>query len=191
MGQMDMPHASEGPLEINEDESVVFKNGIPYLNNGRITRLSHRLPVSVGVNVRKGLPAGFSVEAGVMYTQLVSDGVLAETSAHVTQRLHYVGIPVRANWNFVDRRRFVAYLSAGGAVEKCVYGTQGSEKITVDPLQFSVTAAVGAQLNLTKRLGVYVEPGVSHYFDDGSKVETIRKESSLNFTLQAGLRLMY
>jgi hypothetical protein len=38
---------------------------------------------------------------------------------------------------------------------------------------------------------VYVEPGVSHYFDDGSKVETIRKESALNFTLQAGVRLMY
>jgi hypothetical protein len=190
-GQLNLADASENPVEIEEGEGVVFKNGIPYTNNSRVKSIKHRQPVSVAVNVRKGLPLGFSVEAGVMYTRLVSDAVLAETGATVTQRLHYIGIPVRANWNFVTRERFTAYLSAGGAVEKCVYGTLGSETVTVNPLQLSVSAAAGAQLNLTKHLGVYVEPGVSHYFDDGSDVETIRKERTLNFTLQAGLRLMY
>ena len=76
-------------------------------------------------------------------------------------------------------------------VEKCVYGKLGSEKETVKPLQFSVSGAVGAQLNATKRVGVYVEPGVAYYFDDGSDIQTIRKENPFNFNIQAGIRLTY
>ena len=99
--------------------------------------------------------------------------------------------PTRANWNFIDTKRFTVYVSAGGAVEKCVYGTIDSEKETVKPLQLSVLGAVGAQLNLTNHLGFYVEPGVSYFFDDGSDIQTIRKENPCNFTLQAGFRLSY
>ena len=57
--------------------------------------------------------------------------------------------------------------------------------------QLSVLGAVGAQLNLTNHLGFYVEPGVSYFFDDGSDIQTIRKENPCNFTLQAGFRLSY
>lgn len=64
-------------------------------------------------------------------------------------------------------------------------------KETVKPLQLSVLGAVGAQLNLTNHLGFYVEPGVSYFFDDGSDIQTIRKENPCNFTLQAGFRLSY
>lgn len=83
------------------------------------------------------------------------------------------------------------YVSAGGAIEKCVYGKVGSEKETVKPVQLSVMGAVGAQYNISNRVGIYVEPGVSYFFDDGSPIETIRKENPTNFTLQAGIRLTY
>ena len=86
---------------------------------------------------------------------------------------------------------FSVYLTAGGAIEKCVYGKLGDEKQTVDPVQLSVLGALGAQYNLSRRWGLYVEPGISYYFDDGSKVQTIRKERPCSFTLQAGLRLTY
>jgi hypothetical protein len=76
-------------------------------------------------------------------------------------------------------------------IEKCVYGKLGTEKETVKPLQFSVSGAVGAQFNATKRVGIYVEPGVAYFFDDGSDVQTIRKENPFNFNIQAGIRLTY
>ena len=76
-------------------------------------------------------------------------------------------------------------------MEKCVYGKIGSESETVKPLQFSVMGAVGTQYNISRRVGVYVEPGVSYFFDDGSDVQTIRKEKPCNFTLQGGIRLTY
>ena len=69
--------------------------------------------------------------------------------------------------------------------------TEEPKKETVKPLQFSVSGAVGAQVNATKRLGIYVEPGVAYYFDDGSDIQTIRKENPFNFNIQAGIRLTY
>ena len=70
-------------------------------------------------------------------------------------------------------------------------GQLGTEKETVKPLQFSGSGAVGAQFNATKRVGIYVEPGVAYFFDDGSDVQTIRKENPFNFNIQAGIRLTY
>ena len=34
-------------------------------------------------------------------------------------------------------------------------------------------------------------PGVAYYFDDGSDIQTIRKENPFNFNIQAGIRLTY
>ena len=64
----------------------------------------------------------FSVETGVTYTMLSSEITYENSSEKTDQKLHYIGIPVRANWSFVNDKRFTVYVSAGGAIEKCVYG---------------------------------------------------------------------
>ena len=61
-------------------------------------------------------------------------------------------------------------------------------KIKDGPLQFSVNSAVGFQYNASSLLGVFVEPGVAYYFNNGSDIETIYKEKPLNFNLKIGLR---
>ena len=124
-------------------------------------------------------------------TETTSIIKLADGNQEVEQKLHYVGIPLRANWNFLDKKLVTLYVSGGGMIEKCVYGKLGSEKETVKPLQFSVSGAVGVQLNATKRIGIYMEPGVAYFFDDGSSVQTIRKENPFNFNIQAGIRFTY
>lgn len=170
-----------------------MKGGIPYSReNGRqISNIDHHHPISFGLTVRKNLPKGFSVETGLVYTLLASEVTFNGSSNILDQRLHYLGIPLRANWNFLDRKSFILYLSAGGMMEKCLYGKMESEDITIRPLQFSATAAVGMQYNINRRIGLYAEPGFAYYFDDGSSIETIRKENPANFTLQAGIRLTY
>lgn len=67
---------------------------------------------------------------------------------------------------------------------------QGSEHSSfhVNQLQCSVSASVGAQFDLTKYMGLYMEPGVTYYFNDGSGIETIRKEHPFNFSFQLGIR---
>lgn len=184
---------TNGVIAIPGEQELTFKDGMPYVlkRSDEPVDAKHRQPVSVGFSVRKNLGHGLSVESGLMYTYLYSDLYFGKGNNSVEQKLHYLGIPLRVNWNFVDTRKFSVYLSAGGAIEKCVYGKLGDEKQTVDPVQLSVLGALGAQYNLSRRWGLYVEPGISYYFDDGSKVQTIRKERPCSFTLQAGLRLTY
>ena len=163
------PTAGNEIIQIPNNQVVVFKEGVPYLKRtDEIVDIKHHQPVSFGLSVRKGLAKGFSVETGVTYTLLSSD--------------------VQTVVNFFDKDRFTLYVAAGGIVEKCVYGKLGNDKLTVNPLQFSVSGAVGAQFNATKHIGVYVEPGVAYFFDDGSDVQTIRKDTPFNFNLQAGIR---
>lgn len=179
-------------VTIPTDKELVFEEGVPYLRApSPEPEIEHRLPVSVGVSVRKLLPKGFSVETGLTYTLLSSDIKVAGRGRVESQKLHYLGIPLRANWNFLDKKNFTLYVSGGGMVEKCVYGKVAGEKVNVKPLQLSVMGAVGAQYNANRHIGVYVEPGVAYFFDDGSHVQTIRKETPFNFNLQAGIRFTY
>lgn len=192
MSRVSMVSVSNGLLSIPSDQTLVFEDGVPYLRQAnQVVDMKHHQPISFGLSVRKSLAKGFSVETGLTYTLLSSDAKFADSDQKTEQKLHYLGIPLKANWNFLDKKLFTLYVSGGGMIEKCVYGKLGTEKETVKPLQFSVSGAVGAQLNATKRIGIYVEPGVAYFFDDGSDVQTIRKENPFNFNIQAGIRLTY
>lgn len=57
-----------------------------------------------------------------------------------------------------------------------------------DRMQWSVNGSVGAQYDFIPQLGLYVEPGVKYYFDNGSKIENAFKDKKTNFNLQLGLR---
>lgn len=192
MSRVSMAAVSNGMVQIPNDQTLVFEEGVPYLRQvQRVADIEHHQPLSFGLSVRKSLKRGFSLETGLTYTLLSSDAKLGEGEQSVEQKLHYLGIPLRANWNFLDKKLFTLYVSGGGMIEKCVYGKLGTEKETVKPFQFSVSGAVGAQFNATKKIGIYVEPGVAYFFDDGSDVQTIRKENPFNFNIQAGIRLTY
>lgn len=192
MSRVSMVSVSNGLLSIPSDQTLVFEDGVPYLRQAnQVVDMKHHQPISFGLSVRKSLAKGFSVETGLTYTLLSSDAKFADSDQKTEQKLHYLGIPLKANWNFLDKKLFTFYVSGGGMIEKCVYGKLGTEKETVKPLQFSVSGAVGAQFNATKRVGIYVEPGVAYFFDDGSDVQTIRKENPFNFNIQAGIRLTY
>lgn len=183
---------ASGVIQIPGDQTVIFQEGVPYFRQTKeVSDIEHHQPISFGLSVRKNLRRGFSLETGLTYTLLSSDAKIAGSDKKVEQKLHYIGIPVRANWNFVEKKLFTLYVAGGGMVEKCVYGKLGGEKVAVNPLQFSVNGAVGAQFNATKRMGVYVEPGVAYFFDDGSDMKTIRKENPFNFNIQAGVRFTY
>lgn len=166
------------------------------------TSVKHHMPVTIGFSLDWNLDKNWTLETGLNYTLLSSD-IRSGSKSYVeeTQKLHYVGIPLKIRRSIWQNRWFSVYASVGGAVEKCVSGRLESVTVTnggnrtsertsleVDPLQWSVVAAAGAQVNFTSRLGLYLEPGVAYYFDDHSGVETIRKEHPFNFNLQLGLR---
>lgn len=192
-GKLDLASASNSIVVVPKGEQIVFRDGLPYMTYDlqKVAKINHKQPLSFGFSVRKGISNHVSIETGLVYTMLSSDIIFEGAGENVSQKLHYIGIPLRANWNFLNRNQVTLYVSGGGMVEKCVYGEIDSEKETVKPLQLSVAGAVGAQYNVSKKVGLYLEPGISYYFDDGSTVQTIRKENPFTFTMQAGIRLTY
>lgn len=178
---------------VPEGQEIELRQEMPYLlgQNTRIASINHKQPISVGVTLRKRLPKGFSVETGLIYTYLASDVTFVGSSDLFEQKLHYIGVPLRASWAFFQRGPFSLYMSAGGMVEKCVHSDLFEAGNDVEPLQWSVAGAMGAQFDISRHVGIYAEPGVAYYFDDGSSVQTIRKENPCSFTMQAGFRFSY
>ena len=152
-------------------------------------------PISFGLSVNIPISSKFSVSTGVVYTRLSSDFTSIANSLvyERQQKLHYVGIPLTVLYNVWQWHGLNVYATAGGQADfnvKAYMTTEGTEtKLEKDNLQWSVNAALGVQYNFIPQLGIYVEPGIKHYFDNGSHIQNYFKHRPTNFNLQIGLRL--
>lgn len=167
------------------------------------TEYDHHLPIRIGLSVAYALTDRLSISSGLTYTRLSSDikDASRESKYIGEQRLHYVGIPVNVSYKVASFRWLGLYGTAGVLAEKCVSGTTdegyvenntmkytNTHDISSKPLQMSINAGVGIQFDFIDNVGIYAEPGLSYYFDDGSALQTIYKEKPLNFNLNVGVR---
>lgn len=179
--------------------------GIAVFNQGKEvkTEYKHHLPVRLRLNIAYNQSDHLAIESGLTYTRLSSDMSEGTNENRITgsQRLDYVGIPLNMRYKAFTYSPFSLYMSAGLLAEQCVSGSiskdyiisgksrkTDNETISTKPLQMSVNASVGLQLDLPGNIGIYAEPGLSYYFDDKSSLSTIYKEKKLNFSLNVGLR---
>lgn len=167
------------------------------------TEYEHHLPIRIGLSVAYALTDRLSLSTGLTYTRLSSDikDASRESNYSGEQRLHYVGIPVNVSYKMASFRWLSMYGTAGVLAEKCVSGSTeegyvinntvqqtNTHDVSTKPLQMSVNAGLGIQFNIIDNVGIYAEPGVSYYFDDGSALQTIYREKPLNFNLNVGVR---
>ena len=155
----------------------------------------HHAPVSVGLQVAFGIAPRLSLSTGLVYTRTSSDfyPYAPSSNYNVHQVLHYVGIPVGLNYEFWQSGGFHAYVMAGAEADYNVKNDTEEEGVKKenakrDRVQFSGKASLGAQYDITPKVGLYIEPGAKYYFDNGSHVENTFKDKKLNFNLQFGLR---
>jgi len=194
---------SAGPDNAGWEDSPGL--GILLFNQGMeiTTDIKHRQPIRAGVSFTYKLNERFGLGTGLSYTNLASDIRSGSESHYFTgkQMLHYIGVPLNVSYDVFRWKRIGLYASAGVLAEKCVSG-----KVTTDfivdnaksetetgslhtkPFQFSVNASAGIQLSITDMVGVYVEPGLSYYFNDGTDIKTIYKDKPLNLNCNFGLR---
>ena len=209
MGASSVTNSTATYVEAVGPDDVIWADnpqlGIGIFNQGKSvkTEYKHRLPVRVGLNVAYRLTDRLSVESGVSYTRLSSDmkDGTKDNYSSGSQKLDYIGVPLNVKYRAFGYRRLSVYASAGLLTEKCVSGKttheyvisgekkkHEAEDVAAKPWQLSVNAALGAQFDVLRNVGVYVEPGVSYYFDDRSTLSTIYKEKPLNFNLNLGVR---
>ena len=155
----------------------------------------HHAPVSVGLQVAFGIAPRLSLSTGMVYTRTSSDfyPYAPSSNYNVHQVLHYVGIPVGLNYEFWQSGGFHAYVMAGAEADYNVKNDTEEEGVKKedakrDRVQLSGKASLGAQYDITPKVGLYIEPGAKYYFDNGSHVENTFKDKKLIFNLQFGLR---
>lgn len=154
----------------------------------------HHQPISVGMQVGFHLLPKLKLSTGLVYTKVSSDFIsgVYDTRTVSTQDLHYIGILLNLSYSVWEYKGLHTYVTAGGegAVNiKNHTETDGEVKESKrDKMQWSTNASVGIQYDFIPQLGVYLEPGMKYYFDNGSQIENIFKDKKLNFNIQFGLR---
>lgn len=170
---------------------------------------SHKIPVKVGLTARYNITGGLGVETGLTYSVLSSSVKTGNSEtgnnwSSGSQTLHYLGIPLNISFNILNSRYVNIYVTGGGMMEKSISGNIKTDeyvdgkfartltaKISPKALQWSVNAAAGVQANILPQLGVFVEPGVSHHFKNGSRVRSIYTDKPTDFSLGFGLRYSF
>lgn len=191
-------YESSGPIYVNSLSAVnteyadneMFRVS-PYEQDTKdVTH--HDMPISIGFTASYSVTPRIALASGLVYTLATSSFQHGASMPKETQTLHYVGIPLNLSYTVWGNSWLRTYIMAGAQADMNVKATLKADghksNIDNDRAQFSVTGGAGVQLNVAQQLGVYVEPGVRYYFDNGSAVQTIFKEHPTNFSLQVGLR---
>lgn len=169
------------------------------------TKASYGIPVSFGVGIKMDLSPRWSIGAGLNYTLLsrqfygkytrigTSGSIENSTSSDIRNVQQYIGIPVNAFYDIISNDRINLYAYAGGTVEKCVsdkyslLNTSIVHKEKAPGLQLSANAGFGVEFMLGDHLGLYIDPSLRYYFDNGQP-KSIRTVQPLMLGFEMGFR---
>ena len=165
----------------------------------------HNRPKTFSLSLNKQLSSHWTFGTGLTYTRMKSD---FESEFHgatllKTQKIDYVGIPLRLTYRIWSKGRFNAYTTGGVTFEIPVHSSLDKKYIITSDssytlkgdikprYQWSVNLGVGVQYKLFKPFSLYLEPNMFYYFRNGSYLETYRTEHPFIITVPFGLRLTW
>lgn len=165
--------------------------------------ISHNIPLSFGITVRKQLYGQVAIETGLVYTYL-SSKMRKNEFGPWDNRLehHYLGIPVNLIVDLWSDSRWKLYISGGGMMEKGLRsvftqknymsqkGKTKVDKKSIDGLQWSVNASVGVSYRFYEDWSFYAEPKLYYYFDSDQPLST-RTEDPFGVGIGAGIRFQF
>ena len=178
----------------------------PTDGNSSLGEVAHHCrPKTFGLSINKQLSPKWTFGTGITYTRLKSEFESEYNKARLvkTQKIDYVGIPLRLTYQVWSKGRFNAYMTGGMAFEMPVHSSLEKKYIiTADSsytlkrdikprYQWSVNLGVGVQYKLFKPFSLYLEPNMFYYFRNSSNLETYRTEHPFIITVPFGLRLTW
>ena len=178
----------------------------PTDDNGSLGEVAHHCrPKTFGLSINKQLSPKWTFGTGITYTRLKSEFESEYNKARLvkTQKIDYVGIPLKLTYQVWSKGRFNAYMTGGMAFEMPVHSSLEKKYIiTADSsytlkrdikprYQWSVNLGIGVQYKLFKPFSLYLEPNMFYYFRNSSNLETYRTEHPFIITVPFGLRLTW
>lgn len=179
--------------------------GIALYNKGEQTRQlrQHFIPLRVGLAFNYEIYPRWSIESGISYKQLSSEFSEGSSEHYIKgyQKIHYIGIPLKVDYEIIRFDNLRGYVGAGLILDKCIqtkqreeyfingeYQSSQSLQSEEKPFQLSLEATAGMDYKINDRIGIFAELSAGWYFDDASTLNTIYKERPLNLGLNLGLR---
>ena len=178
----------------------------PTGGNGSLGEVArHYRPKTFGLSINKQLSPKWTFGTGITYTRLKSEFESEYHKARLvkTQKIDYVGIPLRLTYRIWSKGRFNAYTTGGVTFEMPVHGSLDKKYIITSDssytlksdikahYQWSMNLGIGVQYKLFKPFSLYLEPNMFYYFRNSGSLETYRTEHPFIITVPFGLRLTW
>mgnify|MGYP002856744669 CR=1 FL=1 len=161
------------------------------------------VPVRIGLEVWYPISDKWRVGSGIIYTRLSRK----KTTTYITgdklswhqkrETASYLGVPLEVSRILWNRKRWSFYASAGAMIEFNLR-SKLREKTDVEIInekefkdrrpQFSALGRLGLQYNVADRIGIYLEPGASYYFNNGAD-DNIYMSHPFRFDINLGLKI--
>ena len=154
-----------------------------------VDHFTHTFPFKGGLSV--GIPVSdrLRITTGLEYS-LYQTRVSFTKSGEKKQAAHYLGVPLRLDGSLASNRWLDVYVGGGASGDWCVGATLAGKEIPRDGFSFSLLGAGGVQFNMTRHLGLYVEPEISWTLPSEKRVlETYRSAHPFLFSVATGLRI--
>ncbi len=175
-------------------------------NSGEIVEHEHHeKPITLGISLTKAIGKNWNMETGIQYSLLKSNFILGEGDYYVRrdQKVHYLGIPLKASYRWFNSNNWSAYSSVGVLLNIPTYGKNNVRYVTgstvpykdswhfTPSVQWSVGVGTGLQYHFAPNWSIYLEPSLNWYIPNGSSVHTIWTEHPFSFTVPFGVRFTW
>ena len=177
-------------------------------------RKHHERPRTFELSLSYPISKRWSMTSGLSYTRMKStfesdDGNMLTRR---TQKLYYVGLPLKLRYTLLEKNRWQLYASGGIGLDIPMRGKETTQYLyigsyqsehgdslilpTADarvkaPWQWSVNVGAGVQYQLLPHVNAYFEPHLQYYIPTGNPVETYRTEHPFDLSLPFGIRFTW
>ena len=177
-------------------------------------RKYHERPRTFELSLSYPVSKRWSVTSGLSYTRMKStfesdDGNMLTRR---TQKLYYVGLPLKLRYTLLEKNRWQLYASGGLGLDIPVRGKETTQYLYIGsyqhergdslilpttnanvkaPWQWSVDVGAGVQYQLLPHVNAYFEPRLQYYIPTDSPVETYRTEHPFDLSLPFGIRFTW
>ena len=189
--------STDSPYESSQymnDHSIIGNENPVYNSSDQITyhEETHHRPITFGLQVGIPVAEDWSLVTGLTYTYLHSEFIDRTSmgyTLHTDQNLHFIGVPVQMNYQLYNNRYCNIYLGAGGRADFGISGKTDKEShLSNLPVNYSLKAAAGVQVNIFKSLNIYAEPTIQYNIPGSTRYKTYYTEHKTMLDLQFGIR---
>ena len=178
-------------------------------------RKYHERPRTYELSLSYPFTKRWNLTTGLSYTRMKSTFESDDNNmlTRRTQKLYYVGLPLKLTYTFLEKHRWQVYTSGGLQIDLPVRGKETTQypyigpyqpTLSADslirptshrniqaPWQWSINVGAGVQYQLLPHVNAYFEPRLQYYIPTGSPIETYRTEHPFDLALPFGIRFTW